>query len=623
MHAAQRTAGGETETVSVAIFGGGVAGMTVAHELACRSGTFVGDLERIFRRRAGRAAAGDGGARKRVVFDIQIYEAKSMLGGKAASYGRPHTGDDRDLPCEHGFHFFPGFYRHLEDTIGRIPATGGAPDDTVADHLIPGSWAWTAMGRPPLELRPHFPRGLRDVLAYGRGLRRFFELGLTVGDLRHFVERVWLLATSSEQRRREELDKISWWDFLQAGQRSPQFQKYLAEAPVVDYIACHAKEASARTVGEIGIQLVYAIAQPWSGGGSRVLDAPMHEALIGPWRRELQRLGVTFRTEHRLESLEVHGGRVTGAQVRSGSGQLHEVDADHYVVALPLEVAEPILNAPTGGSPRRSDPSFRTLELLKETLGWMVGLQFYLPEPHPICPGHVTYVDSALALTSISQAQFWRTLRWQDYGTGAMRELISVIVSNWSELTEGSHPTRRRLKATWTKGREPVASVKQRIAREVLSQINANLPSSLRIPPDQAMAVWDPHVAFTAEDDGVMVTNQSPLLTNQVNTWGMRPNAATTVAQLTLAGDWVRTNTDLCCVEGANESGRRAAIVVLNDLAYPESLPRLYPMHRPPALFPFRWLDDQLLDQGISRDRGFRPVNVVRALVGALRNAWL
>src|SRR5258708_34995361 len=36
------------------------------------------------------------------------------------------------LPGEHGFRFFPGFYKHVVDTMGRIPYKDGV----VADNLV-------------------------------------------------------------------------------------------------------------------------------------------------------------------------------------------------------------------------------------------------------------------------------------------------------------------------------------------------------------------------------------------------------------------------------------------------------------------------------------------------------
>src|SRR5262245_4214478 len=70
----------------VVILGAGVAGLTAAHELAQRG------------------------------FEVEVYESRDIVGGKARSFSLPGG-----CPAEHGFRFFPGFYRHLRDTMERIP----------------------------------------------------------------------------------------------------------------------------------------------------------------------------------------------------------------------------------------------------------------------------------------------------------------------------------------------------------------------------------------------------------------------------------------------------------------------------------------------------------------------
>src|SRR5213593_4319290 len=78
---------------NVAILGGGVGGLSAAHELAERG------------------------------FQVHVYERKPVLGGKARSIPVPDSGSGgrADLPGEHGFRFFPGFYKHVIDTMRRIP----------------------------------------------------------------------------------------------------------------------------------------------------------------------------------------------------------------------------------------------------------------------------------------------------------------------------------------------------------------------------------------------------------------------------------------------------------------------------------------------------------------------
>ncbi len=89
---------------SVAVLGGEVGGLSAAHELA------------------------KGG------FKVDVYEAREEFGGKARSIPVPGTarGGKPPLPGEHGFRFFPGFYRHLDDTMEETPYRGRAVKDNLA-----------------------------------------------------------------------------------------------------------------------------------------------------------------------------------------------------------------------------------------------------------------------------------------------------------------------------------------------------------------------------------------------------------------------------------------------------------------------------------------------------------
>ena len=70
---------------TVVVLGGGIGGLSAAHELAARG------------------------------YAVRVFEAMDIAGGKARSVRIPATGTDGrpDLPGEHGFRFFPGFYKHI------------------------------------------------------------------------------------------------------------------------------------------------------------------------------------------------------------------------------------------------------------------------------------------------------------------------------------------------------------------------------------------------------------------------------------------------------------------------------------------------------------------------------
>jgi uncharacterized protein with NAD-binding domain and iron-sulfur cluster len=75
-----------------------------------------------------------------------------------------------------------------------------------------------------------------------------------------------------------------------------------------------------------------------------------------------------------------------------------------------------------------------------------------------------------------------------------------------------------------------------------------------------------------AMDEGFMwgehsVLNTEPLLVNRTGTRKLRPDARTSIPNLFLAGDYVRTETDLACMEGANEAARLAVNGILEHCA--------------------------------------------------------
>ena len=98
---------------TVIVLGGGIGGLSAAHELSERG------------------------------FSVRVFELRDVPGGKARSVVVPSTAPRqnvgavnlgslaaptrRDLPGEHGFRFFPRFYRHIIDTMTRTPRIWSTP----------------------------------------------------------------------------------------------------------------------------------------------------------------------------------------------------------------------------------------------------------------------------------------------------------------------------------------------------------------------------------------------------------------------------------------------------------------------------------------------------------------
>ena len=394
-------------SAKIAILGGGIAGMTAAHELAERG------------------------------FHVVVYERHSVPGGKARSIGKPGTGNEgrRDLPGEHGFRFFPGFYRHVIDTMKRIPYNG----KTVFDNLVDTTEAQIARaGKTELFVPAHFPAKPADLL---QTFQFFFtpDLGLSPEELRHYGERLLVLLTSCTARRFEEYERTSWWKFVGAAGRSDAFQKYCADGLTRTCVACRARVMSARTGGYILLQLLFPLARP-GAQVDRVLNGPTNDVWIDPWLNHLERLGVEYHRQAEVKAIHCDGKQVTGVTVEEG-GRKHLIQANYYIAALPVEV----LSSFVGDELRRADPRLGQLGHLRTA--WMCGLQFFLAQDVPLVHGHTLYIDSPWALTSISQHQFWPDFPLEKFGDGGVKGVLSVDISDWE--TEGLN---RKRAVDWMAG---------------------------------------------------------------------------------------------------------------------------------------------------------------------------
>ena len=276
---------------------------------------------------------------------------------------------------------------------------------------------------------------------------------------------------------------------------------------------------------------------------SRVLNGPTTEVWIDPWLNHLRGKGVNWIPNTNVEALQVTNGAISGVTV-STNGQQRTVTADVYVLAVPVERARELLNAPL----RAIDPGFEELDTF--LADWMTGAQYFLKNPLPINKGHISYVDSPWALTSVSQGQFWKKAP-TSYGDGTAKDVLSVDISNWDD-------------PGILYGRPAKQCTKDEILDEVWAQMKVSLDEDFVFLRDADVVdrFLDEGIEFGP--NGRPVENHEPLLVPTVNLYSVRPEARTRVPNLFLASDYVKTTTDLPTMEGANEAARRAVNGILD-----------------------------------------------------------
>jgi uncharacterized protein with NAD-binding domain and iron-sulfur cluster len=677
--------------IKVLILGGGVSGLSAAHELAQRG------------------------------FKVEIWEAAGAVGGRARS--RIVEG----LPTEHGFHFFPAFYRHLRDTLTRVPdadvvqAAAAAraawlpgqsfSPQSVAEQLVASSRVVLARdGRTELPF-DFDVRTFGDAVGMAQSFARLglnpAEVGLAIGKL---AQVLMAIRTGTE----DSLESVTWWDFIEADAQSPAYQEYFGNVAVRWTVAMDPRKASARTIGRIAIQFWMTLAATNASGNSgngasssrapfaQVLSGPTSTTWLDPWEAYLTtRLGVTIvktrtvlqiQCANRREVTAVVGQKADGAlataRVRPADQRNRDADEDSFdycICALPIPALCRVLEK--SADLRNSEPSLRKLPDLRRSMNWMVGIQFFLTKDVPVARGGIMLRDSPWALTATSQIQFWKTKVWnpQLAGLGIQRPpfqplpavdpvkgVISVIISDWEKRGHFQDRTAKsctrdevfwevwqELKAhlnnqpdTTGEFRAPVLEDRhlvgyylsierkreRRLRRDVFQEAGNSGPwieSTLESLDELLRGAFDErkfgvltrmlgeHVRdyrrdgsgkpdggqllrqFTIMSQAVAQNPQSgpaslrafleaicplederwqnpePLFINTVDTLNKRPEAVTTLRNFFLAGDYIRTYTDLATMEAANESARRAVNGILQDAESPSALCGVWPLEVP------------------------------------------
>ncbi|TDD88932.1 hypothetical protein E1293_05865 [Actinomadura darangshiensis] len=516
----------------VAIFGGGMGGLSTAHELAERG------------------------------FDVTIYERKAW-GGKCRSMPVPGTGSGgrQDLPAEHGFRFFPGFYQNLPDTMSRIPLPGGgkAFANLTAGDEVAAFYNGTKMVLPA--------RGSIIGTLSPDSLLAFLSTALNVVgkvpaiEVGYFLQKMIAFVTSGPERRYKQWENMSFAQFVHSEKQSDAYRELLVQMFTGTLVAAKPDKANAHTMGLMAEAWVYStLGLGGYKAPDRLLNAPTNEALIDPWVDYLKSLGVTFQADSTLTKLNVTDKKISGAQI-AGPGGTVTVDADHYVLAVPIERALPLLNDQI----LAADPGLKSLSQI--TTDWMNGIMVYLKQPINLAKGHCAYAGQPWALTSISQAQFWKKKFGTTYDDGQVNECLSIDLSSWD--TKGI-----------LYGKTARECTGDQIFQEVIAQLRKAIPWGPLVLTDNNIHSYFIDPAITGNGTP-QVANDEPLMINRPSSWNYRPEAATGLPNLFLASDYVRADINLATMEGANEAGRKAANAILDASGSNESPAKLFKLYQP------------------------------------------
>jgi hypothetical protein len=308
---------GKNSRGTVAVFGGGVGGLTAAHELAERG------------------------------FGVTVYERKA-LGGKARSIPVPGTAKRTAGPAGRTrFPHLPGFYQNIPETMSRIPFPGNTYG--VRDNLVSANDELGASNGKTFELPT---AGSIEGNLTPEALPKYVTLFANVvgavppHEVALFSSKIVTLLTSGPRRRLGQWENLSYAKFMGSATMSASYRGIMVDLLTFTMMAAKPDKANIRTMGLMAEAWLYnSLGLGGYGSPDQLLSAPTNEAWIDPWVSHLGNLGVRFPTGDTISNLSYDSGRITGARAVDPTGAASLIEADWHALAVPVERAVLLLNS--------------------------------------------------------------------------------------------------------------------------------------------------------------------------------------------------------------------------------------------------------------------------------------
>jgi uncharacterized protein with NAD-binding domain and iron-sulfur cluster len=522
-------------TKHVAIFGAGIAGLTTAHEL----------IQRGYR--------------------VSVYELNDSAGG----FFRSARREEDNLPSEYSWHGFGPWYHNTFDLLQQIPFDATS---TLYERVLSRPMEYAVV---PDTIDPDF----ETANLYDKK-RAFRMSGPDKLALAWGIVKVWTANTRSRERyaranaaaywqsRMSKTGHATWkatfgpwigsdWPYASLHHVGVFFARNIRSGPAHEHAA---DEHGAAWKHE-------------SMGGWSLLRGPSNEWWFNRWIAHLEKAGVEFYWESPLNELHFDGEAITGATV----SQDKQVKADIYVLSTtPFSAADVLARTP---ALEEDEELAKFRALIQNGPHTQVSFRIAFDESisWPRERTAVALVDSEFNITLFANEQTWPS----------RIDLGEDVKSLWTcTACVASVPGR-------VHGKPLRNCTKEEFIDEVIAQIlasegldfmirRANDGRGLRDFPILKTEVWP---EWTFSPNGIMPAQ--PKWVTTTDTQPHRPSQKTSIPNLVLAGAHTNTEADIWSIEGAVESGRRAAKVFEPGVV-------VIGQHKPLPLKALAYLDDRL-----------------------------
>ena len=322
----------------VVIVGAGVSGLTAATELAIRG------------------------------FDVVLYERQGIPGGKVKAYTSPNG-----LPMEHGFHFFAGGYQNLPRTFSQIPYKNG----TLYDRLVTSTQLGMFFPGKAIVTPERVFDTLEDILQWLQNLVELHDIGCRAEEVQFFADRMRSFLLSSDARRHNQFQNMSYEDVMAPGgisRWSVAYYNFFVKGLVTNLVASDPAKMSADTMLQVMVHMLLS-SMSRNETSDRLFNGPGDEVWTEPWVNYLKSLNVKIIYNAMVTRIVFNDNNVVSGIEYCIKNQCGYSDksADYYLVAVPVER---MVDLAINSSLFDHDPMLKSITKLETS--WMNGLFVYL-----------------------------------------------------------------------------------------------------------------------------------------------------------------------------------------------------------------------------------------------------
>ncbi|MCA1793692.1 MAG: FAD-dependent oxidoreductase [Desulfobacteraceae bacterium] len=469
-------------------------------------------------------------------YTVSVYEATDQPGG----FFRSTRLDENNMPTEYSWHGMGPWYHNAFDLMRQIPFSGK------------GSIYDLALSRPvdfgifPNNDKAEFyddgPRSIPKMFRMNRWefVKWFY---------------VMLKTWTSNNRSKIDYDKIN---AAQAWKSSLKDKAYTTwRSCFGPWIGSDWSKVSLHTTGDFFRKQLTTKARhqhkadkhgpAWTqgtGAGWLLFTGPSSEYWFDPWVKYLEEKGVTFHWEKPLTRFDFDGTRITSAYCGE-----ERIQGDVYILGVNPFMTVDILSATPALENQDELRLFKPLTRGGPHIQVSFRLAFSEEIKFPRNRTAVVVSDSEFNLTLFAEEQVWD--KDVDLGRG-----IKSLWTGTSCISSIPGKIYRKPVATCSRD-EFIEEVKAQVlscgALDILIK-EANHGRGLDDFSPVKIEVWD-EWEFSPEG----IKSLQPKWVNSTNTQAYLPAQKTPVPNLFLAGAHTRTQAQVWSIEGAVESGRRAA----------------------------------------------------------------